>query len=109
MGGMPGAIAATVGIFLPSFLFVAAVKPLIPILRKSQMMSAFLNTVSVASVAIVLWTCVGMGRDCFTDWGSVLIGVASFVVVVLFKKVNSAFVVLGGAVASALLHTALGI
>lgn len=108
IGGLPGAVAATVGIFLPSFVFVAAVKPLIPVLRKSQIMSAFLNTVNVASIAIILWTCAGMGRDSLQDWTSVLIGAAAFVVIMRFKKVNSAFVVLGGAVASALLHAVLG-
>lgn len=54
IGGAPGAIAATIGIFLPSFLFVALLNPLIPKLRKSKIMSAFLDTVNIVSVAIIL-------------------------------------------------------
>ena len=49
MNGFWGAMAATVGIFLPSFLFVALLNPLIPKLRKSKIMSAFLDAVNIAA------------------------------------------------------------
>jgi chromate transporter len=104
IGGLPGAIAATVGIFLPSFLFVALLNPFIPRLRKSAVMSAFLDAVNVASVAIILAICVEMGKDSIQDWRGIIIAVAGFAVAILFKNLNSAFVVLGGAVAGYLLH-----
>jgi len=104
LGGLPGAIAATVGIFLPSFLFVALLNPFIPRLRKSAIMSAFLDTVNVASVAIILAICVEMGKDSIQDWRGIVIAVAGFGVAIFFKKLNSAFIVLGGAVAGYLLH-----
>ncbi len=103
VAGLPGAVAATVGIFLPSFLFVALLNPLIPRLRKSGVMSAFLDAVNVASVALILWVCIRMARESVTDWRTIVIAVISLLVVFVFKKVNTAFVVLGGALAGYLL------
>ncbi|MFC5272379.1 chromate efflux transporter [Adhaeribacter terreus] len=97
LGGFWGALAATIGIFLPSFLFVAMLNPLIPRLRKSPILSAFLDAVNVASVAVILAVMVEMSRDTLTDWRAILIAVISFVVVFYFKKLNSAFIVIGGA------------
>lgn len=104
IGGLPVALAATVGIFLPSFLFVALLNPLIPKLRKSALMAAFLDTVNVASVAIILAVCVEMGKNAIQDWRGLTIAVAGFAAAVVFKNLNSALVVLGGAVAGYLLH-----
>ena len=98
MAGMPGAIAATVGIFLPSFVFVTFLSPLIPKLRRSTTMSAFLDTVNIVSVAIILAVCVEMGKVSITDWKSILIAIVGFIVAMRFKKINSAFIVFGGAV-----------
>lgn len=97
MGGLPGAIAATIGIFLPSFLFVALLNPMVPKLRKSKVMAAFLDTVNIVSVAIILSVAVEMGRDTLTDWRTILIAVLSFAVTFHFKKINTAFIVIGGA------------
>jgi chromate transporter len=96
IAGLSGAIAATIGIFLPSFLFVALLNPLIPRLRKSKTMSAFLDTVNIVSVALILVVCWDMARNAISDWRTIVIAVSGFVVSVLFKKLNSAFVVLGG-------------
>jgi len=103
IAGLPGAIAATIGIFLPSFLFVALFNPYIPKLRKSKIMSAFLDTVNIVSVAIILAVCLEMGRASITDWRTTLIAVAGFAVTMKFKKLNSAFVVIGGAISGYLL------
>ena len=103
MGNLPGAVAATIGIFLPSFLFVALLNPLITVLRKSAVMSVFLDTVNMAAVAIILAVCVQMGKDSITDWRPIVIAIAGFAVTMVFKKLNSAFVILGGAVAGYLL------
>lgn len=99
IGGVYGAVAATVGIFLPSFIFVAFANPIIPKLRKSPVMSAFLDTVNVVSIAIILAVVIEMGRETLLDWRTIAIAVASFVVTFYFKKVNSALIVIGGAVA----------
>jgi chromate transporter len=98
LGGVGGALAATVGIFLPSFLFVAFLNPLITKLRKSKVMSSFLDTVNVASIALILAIAVEMGRESITDWRTIVIAGLGFVITFLFRKVNTAFVVIGGAV-----------
>lgn len=103
LNGFWGAVAATVGIFLPSFAFVALLNPVIPKLRKSKAMSAFLDAINVAAVAVILAVAVEMSRDTLTDWRTVLIAVISFIVVFKFKKLNSAFIVIGGAVLGYLL------
>lgn len=98
LGGFGGAVAATIGIFLPSFLFVAFLNPLIPRLRKSAVMSAFLDTINVASLAVILGVAVEMGKETFADWRTIVIAVTGFVVIFYFQKLNSAFLVLGGAI-----------
>jgi len=103
IAGLPGAVAATVGIFLPSFLFVAFLNPLIPKLRRSKSMAAFLDTVNMVSVAMILAVCYEMGRSAITDWHTILIAVLGFAVTMKYKKLNTAYVVLGGAVAGYLL------
>jgi chromate transporter len=103
MGGLNGAVSATAGIFLPSFLFVAFLNPLVRKLRSSKMMSAFLDTVNMASIALILAVCVDMGKSAITDWKTILIAVLGLAVSLIFKKLNSAFVVLGGSVLGYLL------
>lgn len=103
LGGFLGAVAATIGIFLPSFLFVALLNPLVPRLRKSKIMSAFLDTVNVASVAIILAVAVEMGNETIRDWRTIVIAILSFVITFHFRKFNSAFVVIGGAILGYLL------
>lgn len=103
LNGFWGALAATIGIFLPSFVFVAILNPLIPKMRKSKIISAFLDAVNIAAVAVIVAVCIEMGKDTLTDWRTILIAVASLVVVFGFKKVNSAFTVMGGAVLGYLL------
>lgn len=98
MAGVKGAIAATVGIFLPSFLFVALLNPLIPRLRKSKAMSAFLDAANIVSVALMLAVCWEMATAAISDWRTVFIAICGFAISVAFKKLNSAFVVLGGSV-----------
>ncbi|RYZ60483.1 MAG: chromate efflux transporter [Chitinophagaceae bacterium] len=103
IGGAWGAAAATIGIFLPSFLLVALLNPLIPRLRKSRIMSAFLDTVNVVSVAIILSVLLEMGRLTLLDWRTIVIAFLSFFVSFSFKKLNTAFVILGGALLGFLL------
>jgi chromate transporter len=103
IAGWKGAIAATIGIFLPSFLFVAFLNPLIPILRKSKLMSAFLDAVNIAAVAVILSVCVEMSKLTITDWKTIVIAIAGFIATMFFKKLNSAWIILGGAILGYLL------
>ncbi len=103
LNGFWGAIAATVGIFLPSFIFVVILNPLIPNMRKSKVIAAFLDAVNIAAVAIIVAVCIEMAKDTLTDWRTILIAVLSVIIVFVFKKMNSAFIVIGGALAGYLL------
>ena len=97
LNGFWGAMAATVGIFLPSFVFVAILNPLMPKLRKSKVISALLDAVNIAAVALIAAVCIEMGKATLTDWKTITIAITSLIVVFYFKKLNSAFVVVGGA------------
>ncbi len=97
LGGFWGAIAATIGIFLPSFIFVAILNPFVPKMRKSKIIAAFLDAVNIAAVAVIVAVCVEMGKDTLTDWRTILIALLSIIAVFVFRKMNSAFIVIGGA------------
>jgi chromate transporter len=101
LNGFWGAISATIGIFLPSFIFVLILNPLIPRLRKSKVMSAFLDAVNIAAVAVIIVVCIEMGKDTLTDWRTILIALLGIVAVFMFKKLNPAFLVIGGSVLGA--------
>ena len=103
MHGITGAIAATIGIFLPSFLFVLILNPLVSKMRNSKIISAILDAINVAAVALIIAVCIQMGRDTLTDWRSLVIAISSLIIVFSFKNVNSAFIVLGGALIGFLL------
>lgn len=98
MHGVSGALLATIGIFLPSFIFVLVLNPLIPKMRDSKIMAAILEAINVAAVALIIAVCFNMGRDTISNWRSVVIAGASLILVFKFKKLNSAFIVLGGAI-----------
>ncbi|MDX8576886.1 MULTISPECIES: chromate efflux transporter [Elizabethkingia] len=103
INGLSGAIISTIAIFLPSFVFVALLKPLIRKLRNSKGLSTFLDAVNVASVSIIAAVCFIMGKDTITDWQTITIALVSGIIVFKFKKINSAFIVLGGALLGFLL------
>lgn len=103
INGWTGAIVSTIAIFLPSFIFVALLNPIVRKMRDSILFSAFLDAVNVASVALIIVACFEMSRTAITDWRTILIAVLSIVIVFGYKKLNSAFVVLGGSVLGYLL------
>jgi chromate transporter len=104
IGGIGGAAAATIGIFLPSFLFVALLNPIIPMLRRSKAMAVFLDAVNIASVAIILSVVIELGKTSLYDWKTALIAVLSFAITFFFRKLNTAFVIFGGALLGYLLY-----
>jgi chromate transporter len=95
LGGVPGALLATLGIFLPSFIFVAISNPLIPRMRKSAWVSALLDGVNVASLGLMAAVTWQLGRASLTGLLPILIALVSFVLLVRFK-VNSTWLVAGG-------------
>jgi chromate transporter len=95
--GASGAIVATVGIFLPSFMLVAMSGPFIPRLRRSAIASGFLDGVNVASLALMAAVSVQLARASVRDVPTALIALASLALLVRFR-VNSTWLVLGGAI-----------
>jgi chromate transporter len=98
LNGLSGAIMATVGIFLPSFLFVAFLNPLIPRMQKSKPLRSFLDAVNIGAVAVIIVVCIEMAKETTSDWRMMLIAAITLVIVFVFKKLNSAYIVLFGAV-----------
>lgn len=101
---LSGAVISTIAIFLPSFVFVAFLNPLVKKMRSSVLFSAFLDAVNIASVAIIISVCFAMGKDSITDWRTIFIAVLSIALTFRYRKINSAFIVLGGSIVGYLLN-----
>jgi chromate transporter len=95
LGGVPGAVVATVAIFLPSFVFVAVVYPLLPRLRGSPWTRAFLDGTNAAAVGLMAAVAWQLGTASIVDVLTVVLFVAT-VLLLIRVKVNSAWLVLGG-------------
>jgi chromate transporter len=95
LAGVPGAVLATVGIFLPSFVFVALTNPLIPRLRRSPWMSAFLDGVNVAAVGLMAAVTWELGRAAIIDWLTLALALGAALLLFRFK-VNSTWLIAGG-------------
>ena len=95
--GFWGAIAASLGIFLPSFLFVLLLNPLVPRMRKSPFLSYFLDSVNVAAVAVMLGVLVTMSMETLITWQAVVIALISVFFTFGPKKLNPMWLILIGA------------
>lgn len=102
--GTWGAVAATVGIFLPSFLFVLVLNPLVPKLRNSKIFGYFLDSVNVAAVAVMVSVLYVMSADTLLNWQALVIAAISAGLTFGFKKVSAMWIVAGGAVLGYVLH-----
>ncbi|MCI0389775.1 MAG: chromate efflux transporter [Acidobacteria bacterium] len=103
LGGYPGAIMATAGIFLPAFFFVAVSGPLVPRIRRSETAGAVLDGVNAASLslmAVVTWQ---LGRAALVDWATAALSAVSLILLLRFR-LNSVWLVFGGAIIGLLLH-----
>jgi chromate transporter len=77
LGGVPGALLATLGIFLPSFIFVAISSLFIPYIRSSTWASAFLDGVNVASLGLMLGVTIQLAATALIDPITIAIGLVS--------------------------------
>jgi chromate transporter len=78
LGGVGGAVVATVGIFLPAFVFVALSGPLVPRIRRSPVAGAFLDGVNVASIALMALVTAQLARAAIVDaWTAAIAVVAA--------------------------------
>ncbi len=95
LGGIPGALLATLAIFLPSFIFVAISNPLIPRIRNSAWVSGLLDGVNMASLGLMAAVTWQLGRTSLTGPLTILIALSSFVLLIWFK-VNSTWLIACG-------------
>jgi chromate transporter len=95
LAGHGGAIAGTLGIFLPAFLLVAIVNPWIPSLRRSRWFGAFLDGVNAASLGLMAAVVFTLGRTALVDGVTVGLAIAAAIAVLRFH-LNSAWIVLAG-------------
>jgi chromate transporter len=95
VGGLTGAMLATVGIFLPAFIFVAIVFPIIGMLRQSRWSSGFLDGVNVGALGLMAGVTWQLGRAAVIDWVTAGLALISCVLVFVVK-INSVWLVLGG-------------
>ena len=103
LGGMPGAVLATLGIFLPAFVFVALSGVLLPRLRGSPSARAALDGVNVASLALMVVVTAQLARSGLTDAFGILVAAASAVALVRFR-VGAAWLLLAGALLGVVLR-----
>ena len=101
LSGIGGAVAATIGIFQPAFVLVALSGPLVPRLRRSPLVAAALDGINLAALALMVVVSAQLARTAIVDWPSLVIGFAG--AVLLFRyRVNSGWLIAGGAAAGAL-------
>jgi chromate transporter len=104
LNGWKGAALATVGMFLPAFLYVAVTAQILPNLRKSPFAAAFLDGVNAAAVALMAFVGYQFARATLINLPVIAIAVVSAFLVSRYK-INSTWLVLGGAVLGILLRT----
>jgi chromate transporter len=102
LAGPAGAAVATLGIFLPSFIYVAVSAPLIPRIRRSAFAGAFLDGVNVSALALMAMITWQLGRAAITDVPTAAIALLS-AVLLLALRVNSTWLILGGGITGLLL------
>lgn len=97
LAGIPGAILSTVGIFLPSFFFVAISNRFIPKMRQSIWFSEFLNGVNAASLGLMAAVTIQLAKAVFVDLTSVFLAAISFILVI-FTKISATWIILAAIV-----------
>jgi chromate transporter len=98
LDGIPGALLATLGIFLPSFVFVAISNPLIPKIRNSAWASSLLDGVNAAALGLMAAVTIQLGLASLVDFYTALIAIVSLILLLRYK-INSTWLIAGGALA----------
>ena len=95
LAGNGGAIAGTIGIFLPAFILVAIINPWVPKLRSSAGVSGFLDGVNAASLGLMAVVTYTLSRTALIDWTTLVLAIGCAAAVFRFK-VNSIWLMLAG-------------
>ena len=97
IAGLPGAFAATLGIFLPGFIFVAITNPIIPRMRQSPWLGSLLDGVNVAAIGLMAGVTIELGQAALVDALTLVLALAAAVLLIRYR-VNSTWLIAGGAV-----------
>lgn len=89
LSGTPGAIAASIGIFLPSFVFVYLLNPLIPKMRDSKNFSILLNSVNAGALGLMAYALYPLSKVAFTNWIGIVIFIISIIIIYKWPKISS--------------------
>ncbi|MGE5221885.1 MAG: chromate transporter, partial [Omnitrophica WOR_2 bacterium] len=103
VGGLPGAVLATIGIFLPSYVFVALSNPLIPRIRSSPWAGALLDGVIAASLGLMAAVSLQLGQAALIDLPSILIFLVSAVILLRWRP-NATWLIAAGALVGWLMY-----
>jgi chromate transporter len=103
LGGVPGGLLATLGIFLPSFVLVAISNPFVPRLRRSSWFAGLLDGVNVTSLALMAGVTVQLAQASIVDVPSVVMALLATLALLRFR-VNPTWLILGGAVIGIVVH-----
>jgi chromate transporter len=95
--GLSGALAASLGMFLPSFVFVALLVKIIPFIKKSKLLSFILGFINAGAVGIMIAVTLKLSYNFLFDWKYCTIMILSITISYFFKKVSSIWIVFGGA------------
>jgi len=96
ISGPLGALVSTIAIFLPSFIFVLLLNPVIPRLRASKVMSAFLDAVNISAVGLMAAVVISLAGQVITDWRGITIAGVAAAAGMRFR-INNAWLIAGGA------------
>lgn len=97
IAGLPGAVLATLGIFLPSFVFVFISNPFIPRLRRSPWLSPLLDGVNVAALGLMAAVTLELGRNALVDVITVVLALSAAILLIRYK-INSTWLIIGGGI-----------
>lgn len=95
LGGVKGALLATLGMFLPSFVYAAIVFPLIPRLKGSPHARIFLDGINATTLGLMGAVSWQLARGAILDVFTAVEAVVAFVILLRFQ-INSAWLILGG-------------
>ena len=95
--GFSGAAMASLGMFLPSFLFVAILVRIIPFIKKSKVLSSILAYLNAGAVGIMIAVTLKLSYNFLFDWRYAFIMMLSIVISYFYKKIGSVWIVIGGA------------
>ena len=104
LSGIPGALVATIAIFLPSFFLVAAIKPFVEKIRTNKHLRAALDGINAGVVALMVGVCLELIYPNIQDWKYIILLISAIIILRFFKKTSVLLLVLYGSLAGYLLY-----